>query len=84
MCQNAGLFSDLSDIFAVNSLYLLGRDISFVIGIIIIIILTLIIFNKKNNESSGCIDNATGVAILIELAKLLQKEPLENLDVIFL
>lgn len=37
-----------------------------------------------NNKSKGSIDNASGVSILIELAKLFKKNPLENYDIIFL
>ena len=50
----------------------------------IIIPIYTILFNKNPNESTGSIDNASGVAILIELAKLLNKNPLENIDVLFL
>ncbi|MHA1472770.1 MAG: M28 family metallopeptidase, partial [Promethearchaeota archaeon] len=49
-------------------------------------IMTAIIFLLiyDNNRSKGSIDNASGVAILIELSKLIKKKPLENYDVIFL
>jgi acetylornithine deacetylase/succinyl-diaminopimelate desuccinylase-like protein len=48
--------------------------------------MTTIIFLlvHDNNHSKGSIDNASGVAILIELAKLIKVNPLENYDVIFL
>ncbi len=45
-------------------------------------IIFLLIYD--NNRSMGSVDNASGVAILIELAKLLKKNPLENYDVIIL
>jgi Zn-dependent M28 family amino/carboxypeptidase len=35
-------------------------------------------------KSSGSIDNASGVSILIELSKVLAKNPLKNIDVLFL
>jgi Zn-dependent M28 family amino/carboxypeptidase len=41
-------------------------------------------FNKKTNNSIGSIDNASGVAILLELAKLVKKNPLQKTDVFFL
>ncbi|MFX1385551.1 MAG: M28 family peptidase, partial [Promethearchaeota archaeon] len=44
--------------------------------------LLYIVFIEK--PSSGSIDNASGVAISIELAKLLNKNPLENMDVLIL
>jgi len=47
--------------------------------------LNLILFaNKKSDKSIGSIDNASGVAILIELAKLVKKKPLNKTDVLFL
>ncbi len=36
------------------------------------------------NDSSGSVDNASGVAILIELTKVFKRQPLENYDVIVL
>jgi Zn-dependent M28 family amino/carboxypeptidase len=36
------------------------------------------------SPSSGSIDNASGVSILIELAKLFKKNPLNNIDVLFI
>lgn len=50
----------------------------------IIIPIYTILFNKNPNESTGSIDNASGVAILIELAKLLNKNPLEKIDILFI
>jgi len=52
--------------------------ISFQIGSIIAIL------NKSLDKSLGSLDNATGVAILIEVAKLIKKNPLEKIDTIFL
>jgi len=45
-------------------------------------IIFLLIYD--NNRSMGSVDNASGVAILIELAKSLKRNPLENYDVILL
>ncbi|MHA1149277.1 MAG: M28 family metallopeptidase [Promethearchaeota archaeon] len=67
-----------------NLIFEIIRITTFIIGIGLIIFLLLIILNKRTNESTGAIDNATGVAILIELAKLLNKNPLNNIDVLFL
>lgn len=51
------------------------------IEFIVIILIFLLIYNNK--KSKGSIDNATGVSILIELMKILKKNPPENIDVIF-
>ncbi|MHA1461293.1 MAG: M28 family metallopeptidase [Promethearchaeota archaeon] len=45
-------------------------------------IIFLLIYD--NNRSKGSVDNASGVAILIELAKMFKRYPLENYDVILL
>ncbi len=45
-------------------------------------IIFLLIYD--NNRSKGSVDNASGVAILIELAKVFKRIPLENYDVILL
>lgn len=47
---------------------------------VIIILILLLIYNTK--KSTGAIDNASGVSIILELAKNLQNNPLENMDVI--
>ncbi len=51
-------------------------------GVLISIPILYLVFIEK--PSSGSIDNASGVAILIELAKLFNKTPLENIDILFL
>jgi len=52
-----------------------------VIGIIIFIYILL--YKTSSDKSTGSIDNASGIAILIELAKLLNKNPLEKIDILF-
>jgi len=41
-------------------------------------------FNKTNNISNGASDNGSSVGILIELARYFKKNPINNLDIIFL
>ncbi|MHA1756275.1 MAG: hypothetical protein ACTSVV_05865, partial [Promethearchaeota archaeon] len=73
---------DFIKILYLNDLFYVLRDISFIIGIIIGLIIFFIVLNKRTNESTGSIDNATGVAILLELASLIKHEPLDKIDVI--
>jgi len=68
----------------IDIIYLWIRNISLIIGIILLTEIFIIFIRKKTNESLGSIDNASGVAILLELAKLIKKNPLEKTDVIFL
>jgi hypothetical protein len=51
-------------------------------GIISSLPIIYLVFNEK--PSSCSIDNASGVAILIELAKLFKEKPLENVDLYFI
>ncbi|MFX0057285.1 MAG: M28 family metallopeptidase [Candidatus Hodarchaeota archaeon] len=53
-----------------------------IIQIFVLIIMLLLIYNNK--KSLGSIDNASGVSILIEITKILKKNPLKNIDVIFI
>jgi len=71
-------------IFEINDIFMLISSVTFIIGIMIIILIIVILFNKRENNSTGSIDNATGTAILIELAKLIKETPLDKTDVIFL
>ncbi len=64
--------------------YFIIRNISLIIGFILIIEVFITFFVKKTNQSLGSVDNASGTAILLELAKLIKNNPLERTDVIFL
>jgi len=70
------------------SFFLLPEDIIVIIaylslvGIIISIPILYLVFNES--PSSGSIDNASGVSILIELSKLFKRNPLEKMDILFL
>ena len=55
---------------------------SLIFLVVLIPLLYLII--EVSYKSSGSIDNASGTAILIELAKILKKDPLKNTDVLFI
>lgn len=46
----------------------------------VVLIIFLLIYDT--HKSKGAIDNASGVAVLIEIAKLIKKDPTENYDVI--
>ncbi|MFX0178552.1 MAG: M28 family metallopeptidase [Candidatus Hodarchaeota archaeon] len=75
---------------ALNLFEITAYDVIFVylVSIVSIISLSVVIplflFFFIANKSTGSIDNASGVSILIELAKLIKSKPLENHDVIFI
>ncbi len=59
-------------------------DFSYVAFGFLIISIIILILNRDQSKSLGSIDNASGVSILIELAMLLNKNPLEHIDILFL
>ncbi len=71
-------FNPLTNKVLVINLAILTTLIEFVI----VIMTFLLIYD--NQKSKGSIDNASGVSILIELAKVLKRSPLNNLNVIIL
>jgi hypothetical protein len=68
----------------VEIIYISISTISLIIGSILLLEVFLSFFIRTSNLSVGSIDNASGVAILLELANLINKNPLEKTDVIFL
>jgi len=75
-------FLDLLLIISVSNLLVVFIAFSSVGGVLISIPILYIVF--KERPSSGSIDNASGVAISIELAKIFKKNPLENMDILIL
>jgi len=71
-------FNPLTNKVLVINLAILTTLIEFVI----VTIIFLLIYD--NQKSKGSIDNASGVSILIELAKILKRSPLNNLNIIIL
>lgn len=71
-------------IFDMGELFGIIRIITVIFGIICSIPFLVLITSKKENGSVGAIDNASGVAVLLEVAKKIKQEPLNNYDAIFL
>ena len=69
-------------IFPLSNVMILFITSSSIGGVLVSIPIIYLVFVEK--PSPGSIDNASGVAVLIELAKLLKKNPLEKMDVIIL
>ncbi|MDX1799148.1 MAG: M28 family peptidase, partial [Candidatus Lokiarchaeia archaeon] len=75
-------FLDLLRVIPVTNFLIVFISFSSVGGVFISIPILYIVF--KERPSSGAIDNASGVAISIELAKIFNKNPLENTDILIL
>lgn len=73
---------DILSIFTLPTNIVIIISIISLFGIGTSIPILYLVFNEKPSSSS--IDNASGVAILIELAKLFRKNPLEKIDLCFI
>jgi hypothetical protein len=73
---------DLFFIYSLPTNIIVLISIISLFGITTSIPILYLVFNEKPSSSS--IDNASGVAILIELAKLFKKNPLEKIDLFFI
>ena len=73
---------DLFFIYSLPTDIIILVSILSLFGIATSIPILYLVFNEKPSSSS--IDNASGVAILIELAKLFKKNPLEKFDIYFI
>jgi hypothetical protein len=45
---------------------------------------TLFIFTRNGNDSDGAVDNASGVGVLLEVARILRENPPKNISPVFL
>ncbi len=75
-------FLDIFQVIPLTSLLTVFISFSSIGGVLISIPILYLVF--KERPSSGAIDNASGVAISIELAKVFKNNPLENTDVLVL
>jgi len=75
-------FLDIFRVIPLTSFLTLFITFSSIGGVLISIPILYLVF--KERPSSGAIDNASGVAISIELAKVFKNSPLENTDVLIL
>ncbi|MFX0104069.1 MAG: M28 family metallopeptidase [Candidatus Hodarchaeota archaeon] len=73
---------DIIEIFPFSDDLIFIIIITTISGAFVSIPILYLVFTEKT--SSGSIDNASGVAILIEMAKLFKKNPLEKIDLLFL
>ena len=79
---SAIFFLDYFDFISISDFVFLLINLTSLIGIFASIPILFLVFIAS--PSSGSIDNASGVSILIELAKLLKKNPLNNIDVLLI
>ena len=73
---------DLLFIFSLPTNIIIIIAIVSLFGIVISLPILYLVFNEK--PASCSIDNASGVSILIELAKLFKRNPLDNIELLFI
>ncbi len=84
------LIISIWSLLAIFNLVITGIVFNIIISVSLVLAISfqigssIAILNKSLDKSVGSLDNATGVAILLEVAKLIKKNPLENIDAIFL
>jgi hypothetical protein len=59
-----------------------GSRAGFIISLFPAACLILLVLNFTGNRSAGALDDASGEAVILEAARVLAKEPLENYDVL--
>jgi hypothetical protein len=59
-----------------------GSRAGFFLSLFPAVCLGLLVFNFTGNRSPGALDNASGEAVILEAARVLAVEPLENYDVL--
>lgn len=59
----------------------LGSRAGFYVSLLPAALLFALVFNFTGNRSPGALDNASGVAIILEVARVLKEEPLRHLEV---
>ncbi|MFX1594983.1 MAG: M28 family peptidase, partial [Promethearchaeota archaeon] len=67
-----------------NLLIAKSIDFSYVSFLFLLISSAVLLYNRERSQSLGSIDNASGISILIELAKILNKDPPKHIDILFL
>jgi hypothetical protein len=73
---------DLIEVFPLPNYIVIIIAFLSLTGIFLCIPILFLVFSDR--PSSGSIDNASGVAILIELAKYFKENPLKNIDLLFI
>lgn len=59
----------------------LGSSAGFYVSLIPALFIFALVFNFTGNRSPGALDNASGEAVILEVARILAREPLTHLDV---
>jgi Peptidase family M28 len=61
-----------------------ANQVAFYISLIPALLLFALVFDLTGNNSPGALDDASGEAVILEAARILARQPLENLDVLII
>ncbi len=77
-----GLVAFILAILAFAGKDLLGNRVGFYLTLLPAVFSLALVFNFTGNRSPGALDNASGEAVILELASALKRDPLEKFDVL--
>ncbi len=77
-----GLFLVTTGILATTGHSSLGSRVVFYVSLLPSLLMFALIFNATGNRSPGAMDNASGVAVILEVARVIAERPLERFDLI--
>ncbi len=77
------IFTIIASLGALTSTFLLPESIFLYSGFLLFAVTILLVFNKTGNRSPGIMDNASGVAVMLELARALQEDQYQDVDLEF-
>ncbi|MBU4194453.1 MAG: Zn-dependent exopeptidase M28 [Actinobacteria bacterium] len=77
-----GFWLAVAGILEAAGISVLGNRAVFFVSLVPALFLFLLVFNLTGNKSPGALDNASGEAVILELARVLAMKPLRNFDVI--
>lgn len=71
------------DLFNIGDINVPVKIISSIMAGTVILFVIILSFNRNGNESPGSLDNATGMAVVFELARYFKDHPLERFNLWF-
>lgn len=60
----------------------MGNLAGFYVSLLPAVCLCLLVFNFTGNRSPGALDDASGIAVILEVGRVIAADPLENFDVV--
>jgi hypothetical protein len=75
------LFLTVSGVLAATGAHAMGNRAVFYVSLLVPLLMAALAFNLTGNRSPGALDDASGVAVILEVARACAIRPLEHYDV---